>query len=114
MCVGTPFRLDAAGEFEALGVGRHETRRLSLLLTGPLPAGAFVLAQGELAIRPIEADEALLIDDALDACRAAEAGEDFESGFADLIDRTPRLPDWLLAEQAAAQQSNDSKEPSHG
>jgi hydrogenase expression/formation protein HypC len=99
MCIGTPLRLLDGGEFEARGAGRDGVRVLSLLLTGALPAGAWVLAQGNLAIRVIDAGEAALINDALAACEAAERGEDFEAGFADLIGREPQLPPWLQARQ---------------
>jgi hydrogenase expression/formation protein HypC len=116
MCVGTPFQLDADGAFEAPCTGRHERRTLSLLLTGPLPAGAWVLAQGNLAIRAIDAHEALLVAEALDACAAAEVGGDFEAGFADLINRTPTLPDWLKPAGPGADADNPTglEETAHG
>jgi hydrogenase expression/formation protein HypC len=115
MCIGTPFCLSEAGAFSANGVSRHEQRTLSLLLTGPLQAGDWVLAQGDLAIRQIDASEALLIADALDACAAAELGQDFEAGFADLIDREPQLPEWLRQPVSTdTQPSEKAREESHG
>jgi hydrogenase expression/formation protein HypC len=116
MCIGTPFCLSEAGEFSATGVARHEQRMLSLLLTGPLQAGDWVLAQGDLAIRVIDAREALLIANALEACAAAELGGDFEAGFADLIGREPQLPEWLRQPRATEPQSTGPvpEEAAHG
>lgn len=95
MCIGTPMRLVADGEFAALAEGDGETRQLSLLLVGALPAGSWVLAQGGLAMRTLNEDEAAAITAALAACRDVLAGGDGAAGFADLIEREPQLPDWL-------------------
>lgn len=95
MCIGTPLQLLAAGEFSAPAAAAGERRMLSLLLLGPQPAGQWVLAQGELAMRLLDADEAAQISAALAACRDVLAGGDGAGGFADLIGREPELPAWL-------------------
>ena len=112
MCVGTPMQLLVGGDYQAEAMGVEGVRSLSLLLPGPLSAGAWVLAQGGLAIREITEEDAALIDAALDACLAAEEGRpDWEAGFADLIDREPTLPAWLRSAAAGAE---PTEETTHG
>lgn len=108
MCIGTPVQLLTSGGYSATALGTDGVRDLSLLLTGPLPAGAWVLAQGDLAIREITEDDADLIEQALAACLAAERGERWEDGFADLINREPELPAHLRA-TAAQQDRNQTR-----
>jgi len=54
-----------------------------------------VLGHIDTAIRVLDAGEARLIDDALKGLEAAMRGENFDSLFADLIEREPKLPDHL-------------------
>jgi hydrogenase expression/formation protein HypC len=82
-------------ELSALCQRGAETRRVSTLLIGAQQPGTQVLIHIDTAIRVLEADEARLIEDALQGLEAAMRGEDFESLFADLIDREPQLPEHL-------------------
>jgi hydrogenase expression/formation protein HypC len=95
MCIGLPMIVVAAGPYAATCERRGERREVSLLLTGPVPPGSHVLVHLANAVRVLEAEEARLIDDALDGAEAAAAGQPFEHLFADLIDREPELPEHL-------------------
>lgn len=95
MCLGVPMRIIEGDEMSALCVRGDEQRRVSLLLVGPQPVGTQVLVHIDTAVRLLEADEAALIDRALDGLAAAMRGEDFESAFADLLNREPQLPEHL-------------------
>ena len=95
MCLGVPMRIIEGDEMSALCVRGDEQRRVSLLLVGPQPNGTQVLVHIDTAVRVLDADEAALIDRALDGLAAAMRGEDFKSAFADLTDREPRLPEHL-------------------
>jgi hydrogenase expression/formation protein HypC len=95
MCLGVPMRIIESDDISALCQRGEEQRRVSLLLLGPQPVGTQVLIHIDTAVRVLDADEAALIDQALDGLAAAMRGEDFRSAFADLIDREPQLPDHL-------------------
>jgi hydrogenase expression/formation protein HypC len=95
MCLGVPMCIIEGDEMSALCVRGDEQRRVSLLLIGPQPVGTQVLVHIDTAVRLLEADEAALIDRALDGLAAAMRGEDFESAFADLLNREPQLPEHL-------------------
>jgi hydrogenase expression/formation protein HypC len=88
-------RIIESDDISALCQRGDEQRRVSLLLLGPLPVGTQVLIHIDTAVRVLDADEAALIDQALDGLAASMRGEDFRSAFADLIDREPQLPDHL-------------------
>jgi hydrogenase expression/formation protein HypC len=95
MCLGVPMTVIESNEVSALCARGDERRRVSLLLVGPQPVGAQLLIHIDTAVRILDAEEAALIDQALDGLAAAMRGEDFHSAFADLIDREPQLPDHL-------------------
>ncbi len=95
MCLGVPMRIVEGDEVSALCQRGDETRRVSMLLIGAQEPGAQVLVHIDSAIRVLDAKEAQQIDDALRGLEAAMRGEDFESMFADLIDREPQLPEHL-------------------
>jgi hydrogenase expression/formation protein HypC len=95
MCVGVPMRIIEGDELSALCQRGAETRRVSTLLIGAQQPGTQVLIHIDTAIRVLDVDEARLIEDALQGLEAAMRGEDFESLFADLIDREPQLPEHL-------------------
>ncbi|WP_374544951.1 HypC/HybG/HupF family hydrogenase formation chaperone [Rhodoblastus sp.] len=94
MCLGVPMRIVEGDDISALCERREERRRVSMLLLGPQPIGTQVLIHIDTAVRVLDAEEAGLIDQALDGLAAAMRGEDFGSAFADL-DREPQLPDHL-------------------
>jgi len=95
MCIGLPMRVVTGDEFFAECDRRGAIERVSLLLVGPQPPGTPVLVHLGTAVRVLEADEARLIDDALDGVAAAVEGRPYDHLFADLIDREPQLPDFL-------------------
>ncbi len=95
MCLGLPMQIIEGDDMSALCARGEETRRVSLLLLGPQEPGTQVLVHIDTAIRVLDAEEARLIEDALCGLEAALRGENFESHFADLIDREPQLPEHL-------------------
>lgn len=95
MCLGVPMSIVESDEVSALCERGAEQRRVSLLLVGPQPVGTPVLVHIDTAVRVLDAEEAALIDQALDGLAAAMRGDDFHSSFADLIDREPQLPEHL-------------------
>jgi hydrogenase expression/formation protein HypC len=96
MCLGIPMQVIEGGDTSALCAGRGERRRVSLMLCGPQAPGSWLLVHIDTAVRALDAAEAGQIDRALDGLEAALNGEAFEHLFADLIDREPQLPDYLL------------------
>jgi hydrogenase expression/formation protein HypC len=62
------------------------------LLDRPPVTGEWLLVHIDTAIRLLEAGEARLIADAIDAVQLAARGDRFEHLLADLIDREPQLP----------------------
>ena len=93
MCIGVPMRVASAGETRAWCEGRGERVELDMLLVGPQPVGAWVLAFHGAAQRVMSEEEAAQTTAALDALAAALAGEtDLGRFFPDLADREPQLP----------------------
>jgi len=99
MCIGVPMQVIDAGDTHAWCEGRDGRSRIDLLIVGPQPAGAWVLAFQGAARRALSAAEAAQTNAALDALEAAIAGEqDLGPFFADLVDREPQLPEHLRRE----------------
>ncbi len=98
MCIGLPMRVIEGDDLTALCERRGETQRVSMLLVGERPTGAHVLVHLGAAVRTLDAEEARLIDDALDGLAAAMRGENVDALFADLVGREPELPAHLRAE----------------
>lgn len=98
MCIGIPMRVVEPGAFtaqceDARGGGRAE---IDMRLVGPQAAGTWVLTFLGAAREVVDAAEAALIADALQALDVAMAGgTPPEHLFADLIAREPELPDFL-------------------
>ncbi len=95
MCLGVPMRILEGDEISALCARGDEQRRVSMLLIGAQSPGSNVLVHIDTAIRLLNSEEARLIEDALKGLEAAMRGENFDSLFADLIDREPQLPEHL-------------------
>ena len=95
MCLGVPMRILEGDEISALCARGDEQRHVSMLLIGAQPPETHVLVHIDTAIRVLDAGEARLIEDALKGLEAAMRGENFDSLFADLIDREPQLPEHL-------------------
>ncbi|WP_167338415.1 HypC/HybG/HupF family hydrogenase formation chaperone [Paraburkholderia oxyphila] len=75
MLVGVPARIVCAEGLAAQAVTRHGACAIDLARTGPLPAGAWVLAFRGAARTVIDAERARDIDTALDALETIASGE---------------------------------------
>jgi hydrogenase expression/formation protein HypC len=96
MCIGAPMQVVDAFESFAWCEGRGERARIDLLIVGPQPVGAWVLAFQGAARRVLSAEEAAQTNAALDALEAAIGGEEaLGAFFPDLVDREPELPEHL-------------------
>jgi len=107
MCIGVPMRIESGDGIVAVAVSEgadgtvgHET--LDMMIVGPQPPGTWVLAFHGAARRVLEPLEARQINDALaalaialDADAADQQGQALDALFADLVDRTPQLPEHL-------------------
>ena len=92
MCLGIPMQVLELDGATALCERRGEQRRVNLALVGDVPPGAYVLVHIDAAIRVLDADEAALVDDAIQCLEAANEGRPIDSFFADLVGREPELP----------------------
>ena len=109
MCVGVPMRIESIDGLVAIAasqaadgtVARHT---LDMLIVGSQPPGTWVLTFHGAARRVLEEAEARQILDALsalaialDAGAAPDAPQSraLDSLFADLVERTPQLPEHL-------------------
>ena len=93
MCMGTPMTVVESDEMVAQCRRGAEMRRISMALVGAQPPGVWVLVHLDTAVRVLEADEARMIDEALEGLAAAMRGEPFEHRFADLQGAIPTLPE---------------------
>lgn len=73
----------------------NQQRRISVMLLSEPSVGSKVLVCVDTAVRLLDADEARLIAQALDALYAILNGEDYDGFLADLIDHEPQLPEHL-------------------
>jgi hydrogenase expression/formation protein HypC len=107
MCIGVPMKvaridgLVAVAQTEGAG-GVVEQHSLDMLLVGPQPPGTWVLAFCGAARRVLDEDEARQIlaalaalGIALDAGDGPPPGQAIDALFADLVERTPQLPEHL-------------------
>lgn len=99
MCLGVPMRvLEVNGAF-AVCEGRDATERrnvsLALVDGEGVLVGTRLLIHGDTAIRTLDDDEALLLEQALLGLDAANEGRPFDVFFADLLSREPELPPHL-------------------
>lgn len=95
MCIGLPMRVVSADDVSAVAERRGELRTIGTLLVGPLKVGDHVMVHLEHALRVLDAEEAAVIDQALEGLQSALAGGDVEAYFADLTSREPQLPPHL-------------------
>ncbi|MGI1661492.1 HypC/HybG/HupF family hydrogenase formation chaperone [Palleronia sp. KMU-117] len=101
MCVGIPMQIVSADGFMGRATDGTREVALDLALTGPLPAGTWVLTFLGAAREVITEAEAALISDALGALARIMAGGEAGDAFADLDRNGPRLPPHLAAAHAA-------------
>jgi hydrogenase expression/formation protein HypC len=96
MCVGIPMQVIECDGLVALCEGRGGRRRLDLALVGAQPAGTWLLAFLDSAREVLDPVVAAQIEAALAGLEAALNGEtDLDRHFADLVGRTPELPEHL-------------------
>ncbi len=97
MCIGVPMTIVDGDDVTAVAERYGERKRVSTLLLGALVPGTKVLVHLDTAMRVLDEEEAILIDNALTGLAAAVEGRDFDHLFADLVDREPQLPEHLRA-----------------
>lgn len=95
MCIGVPMQVLDAGLGWALCDNGGSRERVDLRLVGDQPAGTWVLVFLGAAREVIGEAEALKIRDAVEALTLVASGQNIDHLFADLIDREPRLPEFL-------------------
>ncbi|WP_416798744.1 HypC/HybG/HupF family hydrogenase formation chaperone [Ciceribacter azotifigens] len=98
MCIGIPMRVVTGNDFVAQCERHGAIASISMMLVGVQPPGTHVLTHLGSAIRVLDDEEARAIDDALAGLAEAVEGRDFDSLFADLLDREPELPAHLRGE----------------
>ena len=95
MCIGIPMRVIEGDELSARCERHGAVQSVSMMLVGAQAPGTHVLTHLGSAIRVLDADEARLIDNALEGLSAALEGGDVDALFADLVGREPELPPHL-------------------
>ncbi|KAB2920494.1 MAG: HypC/HybG/HupF family hydrogenase formation chaperone [Hyphomicrobiaceae bacterium] len=96
MCIGVPMRVVGAGTGRALCEGASGRREIDMVLVGDQPEGTWVLVFLDAAREVVSAEQAALIQSALDALGVAAKGQsDIDRFFPDLVGREPQLPQHL-------------------
>jgi hydrogenase expression/formation protein HypC len=107
MCIGVPMQIESGEALQATAVARDADgtvgrETLDMMLVGAQPPGTWVLAFHGAARRVLDPLEAQQILDALKALAVALHADSrpgqqraFDALFADLVDRTPQLPEHL-------------------
>ncbi|MDZ4253850.1 MAG: HypC/HybG/HupF family hydrogenase formation chaperone [Sulfuritalea sp.] len=114
MCLALPMQVirmeGGMDTTTALCQGRNGVERVDTLITGALEPGQWILSFLGAAREVIDAERAAQVADALNALESILHGHGstealIQSGFADLIDREPQLPEFLrlLASQGSLQ-----------
>lgn len=96
MCIGVPLQVVESGADWAWCEADGQRERLDMVLIGPQPVGTWVLAfQGgaRQVMEPLQAQQARAARQALAAVLAGRGN--FDDFFADLVHRTPQLPEHL-------------------
>ena len=106
MCIGIPALVERLEGAQALCRTRDGLCEVDLALTGPVPAGSWLLVFQGAARECIDVQRAREIDAALDALAAIAQGQsaDIDRFFPDLANREPQLPPHLQAQLQARQQ----------
>jgi hydrogenase expression/formation protein HypC len=97
MCLAIPMQVEEPLGDTAWCNGREGRKRIDLALVGPQPVGTWLLTFLGAAREVVTAEAAMNTDRALDALAAALQGDQagIDDAFADLIGRTPELPEHL-------------------
>ncbi|MCG7926670.1 MAG: HypC/HybG/HupF family hydrogenase formation chaperone [Candidatus Thiodiazotropha taylori] len=100
MCIGIPMQVVSMEGTTALCQGMGESRRVDTLLVGDQPVGSWLLVFLNSAREVLSEQRAEQISQALQALDLALSGEsEVDHLFADLVDRTPELPEHLRPKQ---------------
>jgi hydrogenase expression/formation protein HypC len=101
MCIGIPMQVTDCNDHEAWCEGPDGRVRIDLALVGPQVPGAWLLTFMGAAREVLDPEAAARITAALDGLLGALAGDAarVDAAFADLVDRTPRLPEHLRAKE---------------
>ncbi|MBV2091484.1 MAG: RNA methyltransferase [gamma proteobacterium symbiont of Stewartia floridana] len=100
MCIGIPMQVVSTEGTTALCQGMGESRRVDTLLVGDQPVGSWLLVFLNSAREVLSEQRAEQISQALQALDLALSGEsEVDHLFADLVDRTPELPEHLRPKQ---------------
>ena len=100
MCIGIPMQITSIEAGHAWCEGMGERKRIDTLLTGEQPVGTWVLTFMDSAREVLSEEDAQHITNAVQAVNLAMQGEtDVEYLFADLVNREPQLPDFLLTKK---------------
>ena len=107
MCLAIPMQVVEPLGDTAWCHGREGRSLIDLALVGPQPAGAWLLTFLGAAREVISEEAAMNTDRALDALVAVLAGDaaGVEDAFADLIARTPELPEHLRPKEIKGSES---------
>ncbi|MEJ2622094.1 MAG: HypC/HybG/HupF family hydrogenase formation chaperone [Candidatus Thiodiazotropha sp.] len=96
MCIGIPMQVVSIEGATALCQGMGEQRRVDTLLVGEQPLGSWLLVFLNSAREVLTEQRAEQIRQALQALDLALSGESqLDHLFADLVNRTPQLPEHL-------------------
>jgi hydrogenase expression/formation protein HypC len=97
MCLAVPMQVVESLGDTAWCTGREGRKLIDLALVGPQPEGAWLLTFCGAAREVTTAEAAMNTDRALDALVAVLAGDQagIDDAFADLVGRTPELPEHL-------------------
>lgn len=97
MCVGIPMQVAEPAGTRAWCTRRGERALIDMALVGEQPPGTWILTFIGAAREVISAETAARNDSALDALAAVLAGDasGIDEAFADLVSRTPELPEHL-------------------
>ncbi len=96
MCIGVPMQIEQCHNALALCTdGNGQQHEIDIMLVGPQTPGTWVMTFLNTAREVIPAEQAMNTIQALQALEKVQRGEDFEHLFADLINREPKLPEFL-------------------
>lgn len=102
MCLGIPTQVLEVNENTALCEGRNGRQLINTMLVGKVEVGQWLLTFLDAGREIIDAEQAALVNDALDGLQAvADGGEiDMDRFFGDLVNREPQLPEFLRKDVA--------------
>jgi hydrogenase expression/formation protein HypC len=97
MCIGIPMQVIESNQHEASCIGPDGRVLIDLALVGPQAPGTWLFTFMGAAREVLDPEAAARINAALDGLAGALTGDTarIDAAFADLVDRTPQLPEHL-------------------